>query len=969
MIELLSPAGNKDAFLAAINNGANAVYLGLKKFSARGNADNFNEEDLKYCVNYAKLFGVKVYAAVNTLVKNDELQAFFEFIGQALSAGVDAVILQDMFLGKTLKEIFPNIVLHLSTQAGVCNILGAKIAKEYGFSRVILARETKMEDIREIAAFMETEVFVQGALCSSFSGHCYMSSFIGGNSGNRGLCKQPCRKKYSYIINGKEQRECYALSLSDLCVGNNIDKLIEAGVHSFKIEGRMRRKEYVGAATRYYRLLIDEIVGQNNGENSLCAMKFQKNEMFHGMFHENNVKDLISDAESALKRAFNRNNYTKGLAFGQKDDFLSTRVQGHIGEKVGVIERKIANGLFLVSGEVGEVGDAYKILRNGAEIGSGIFKEAKSNGFILQSSKFGKTSAEFLKGDEVRITTDVKIERKITERQKKLPLEIFAILSQNARARFLILLDNATCASEKLSSVRGEQVNSSAGFGAESDNLTDGIKSSDSIAVSDLDNVDREKTDLDINYSEKIYWENTADIQENINGARDRMIDYFTRKLGAAFRGKSLKWFLRNTADVSVNNINAETDFVGNSEKNDCNSLDKGLSEILCTYEILKTAKEYRAETDIFQDVFYGEALLNFVAKNLHEFCINSSECDFEKRKKLTLSNIKKLIINYSYFVYEGNDFLPCAVNQAVDKKAVDECFSKTGEYPFGVVTHLFTNGVFMPKSKLNEMRRVIFEKSFLFYAPSKNTPIKYILQKNTQIIPNIISYKNICILQKISDINMSNIKIVIYLPADYNDLLSINQFLFEAKKRNIETFLFLPGFASGDDLKILQKVATGFDGIYADSYYGIKFGKMLNKKIFAGFGLNIFNEIDFQELAGQGVLPENIALSKELSIKEIDHFKSGAYLAQGNISVMEFIYCPFGKKCAGCEKNNILLKDDCGRIYNVLKYKLSECRFIVYNPYDLLYRHIDGKGEISDFTFRNKTSEKTNGNRLKGVS
>ena len=179
---------------------------------------------------------------------------------------------------------------------------------------------------------------------------------------------------------------------------------------------------------------------------------------------------------------------------------------------------------------------------------------------------------------------------------------------------------------------------------------------------------------------------------------------------------------------------------------------------------------------------------------------------------------------------------------------------------------------------------------------------------------------------------------------------------------------MFLPGFASGDDLKILQKVATGFDGIYADSYYGIKFGKMLNKKIFAGFGLNIFNEIDFQELAGQGVLPENIALSKELSIKEIDHFKSGAYLAQGNISVMEFIYCPFGKKCAGCEKNNILLKDDCGRIYNVLKYKLSECRFIVYNPYDLLYRHIDGKGEISDFTFRNKTSEKTNGNRLKGV-
>ena len=130
MIELLSPAGSKEAFLAAVNSGADAVYLGLKKFSARGNAENFSEEDLIFCVNYAKLFGVKVYAAVNTLIKNGELDDFFACVAEALSAGVDAIILQDMFLGKTLKKMFPEIVLHLSTQAGVCNMLGARLAAE-----------------------------------------------------------------------------------------------------------------------------------------------------------------------------------------------------------------------------------------------------------------------------------------------------------------------------------------------------------------------------------------------------------------------------------------------------------------------------------------------------------------------------------------------------------------------------------------------------------------------------------------------------------------------------------------------------------------------------------------------------------------------------------------------------------------------------------------------------------------------
>jgi putative protease len=201
-VEILAPAGNAECFKAAVYAGANAIYIGLNEFSARKSAENFSIDNLEQYVSFAHLFDVKVYVAVNTLVKNSELPLFFEVISKAYEKGVDAFILQDMFLGKYIKEVLPEICLHLSTQAGVCNELGAVLAKEYGFDRVILARETRIEDMEKIAKIIETEAFVQGALCSSFSGHCYMSSFAGGMSGNRGFCKQPCRKKYVYSGNG-----------------------------------------------------------------------------------------------------------------------------------------------------------------------------------------------------------------------------------------------------------------------------------------------------------------------------------------------------------------------------------------------------------------------------------------------------------------------------------------------------------------------------------------------------------------------------------------------------------------------------------------------------------------------------------------------------------------------------------------------------------------------------------------------
>ena len=398
MSEILAPAGDKNCAYSAINAGADAIYLGLKNFSARSSAENFDFDGLSEICSYAHALGVKVYVAMNTLVKDSELSAFLSDAACAVNAGADALIISDIFLGDYIKKACPEIELHLSTQAGVCNIYGAKLAKEYGFSRVILSRETAFSDIAEIAKIIETEVFVQGALCTCFSGQCYLSSFAGGNSGNRGKCKQPCRKLYSIDRNGYEEK-AYRLSLSDLSVGQNIAQLKEAGVYSFKIEGRMRRPEYVCAAVDYYKRLL-------NGENT--------------------------DRElSNLKRAYNRGNYTKGLAFGQDKTFISSLVQGHIGEFVGVI--KVENGKYLcdTKAEFSE-GDCFKILREGKEVGG-----AKYGG-TAHSKPILTTNARLKNGDKVFITTDAELNKNLLSKRKNVKIELSALFNAGQKAKINI---------------------------------------------------------------------------------------------------------------------------------------------------------------------------------------------------------------------------------------------------------------------------------------------------------------------------------------------------------------------------------------------------------------------------------------------------------------------------------------------------------------------------------------------------
>ena len=400
-VELLAPAGCEENFYGAINHGADAVYLGLSAFSARKNAGNFTFERLRFVVAYAHLFGVKVYVAVNTVIKNNELGQYFEHIKKALEIGVDAFIIQDLFLGRKLKSYFPNITLHLSTQAGINNLDGAKQAVSYGFSRVILARETPFEEIKKIASIVETEVFVQGALCTCLSGHCYFSSFIGGLSGNRGACRQPCRKLYKYVGKNIQDNMRYALSLSDLSITDKLQDLVNAGVMSFKIEGRMRSFEYVCASCDLYSDLLNGM--------PLSRAKYEN-----------------------LKRTYNRGGYTEGLGFGQGKEFISDKIQNHAGSIVGVVSAIKGNELILSSLKHKiAVGDCFKVITDGVETGHAMAVE--KNGRVCVLFKEGARA-----GSKLAITKDVSLTSKYKEKQKLHVVEVRATANVGERLMLTI---------------------------------------------------------------------------------------------------------------------------------------------------------------------------------------------------------------------------------------------------------------------------------------------------------------------------------------------------------------------------------------------------------------------------------------------------------------------------------------------------------------------------------------------------
>lgn len=311
-IELLAPAGSYEAFIAAVQNGANAVYLGGNIFSARAFATNFSNEEIIDAVKYAHLRNVRIYITVNTLLQDFQFDEVVEYLTFLYTAQVDALIIQDVGLVKIVKDHFPDFEIHMSTQASIHNSEGVKYFEELGIDRVVLARENTIEEINEICknTSIDIEVFVHGALCVSYSGQCLMSSFIGKRSGNKGMCAQPCRLGYhlqkdNVYLNNKE---LYLLSPKDLCTIDTIDQLISAGITSFKIEGRMKRPEYVAIIVSKYRSAIDRYL--ENGQIK-------------------NQDEAIQD----MKKMFNRG-FTKGYLLNDSN-FMAKKYPGNRGISIG----------------------------------------------------------------------------------------------------------------------------------------------------------------------------------------------------------------------------------------------------------------------------------------------------------------------------------------------------------------------------------------------------------------------------------------------------------------------------------------------------------------------------------------------------------------------------------------------------------------------------------------------------------
>lgn len=290
--ELLAPAGKWEALAAAVQNGADAVYIGEQSFSARKNAGNFTWEEIGNAVRYCHVRGVRVLLALNTLIAENELKMFEQSVKNAARAGVDALIIQDIGAARIARAVCPDMPLHASTQLTACNAHDVKALQMHGFTRVVLARELSEKEIRRIydATGAELEAFVHGALCISFSGKCLMSSFIGGRSGNRGMCAQPCRQKYSSC--GKQG---YLLSPRDLCLADELKKMHDAGIVSFKIEGRMKSPEYVATVTGIYRKYLDSFAQLEREDEQRLEKIFVRGDGFtKAYFSEKNTPEIMN---------------------------------------------------------------------------------------------------------------------------------------------------------------------------------------------------------------------------------------------------------------------------------------------------------------------------------------------------------------------------------------------------------------------------------------------------------------------------------------------------------------------------------------------------------------------------------------------------------------------------------------------------------------------------------------------------
>jgi putative protease len=403
-IELLAPAGSLESLYAAVQAGADAVYLGGSKFSARAYASNFDEENMTKAVDYCHLYNVKVYITINTLIKENEMQEAIDYVKFLYNIGVDAIIIQDIGLAHIVRENFPDMELHASTQMTIHNGEGALFLKELGFSRIVLSRELSIDEIKHISLDLgvETEIFIHGALCICYSGQCLMSSMIGGRSGNRGRCAQPCRLPYTLIDRASSrEKNAYIMSPKDICTLEDIKRIIESGTSSLKIEGRMKRPEYVAGVVDVYKRAVESV-------------------------YEGRSFDF-EDENKKLMQLFNREGFSKAYMLGNVGkDMMAYNFPKNTGILLG---KAMKNSIVDLSAHIG-LGDGVRIGEGGFTV-SKILKDGKEVEEAFNGDKVKLMPSNYSAGDTLYKTSDTELLNSLEhyyknffERKVELPLQV-----------------------------------------------------------------------------------------------------------------------------------------------------------------------------------------------------------------------------------------------------------------------------------------------------------------------------------------------------------------------------------------------------------------------------------------------------------------------------------------------------------------------------------------------------------------
>ena len=593
-MKIVAPAGNMERFKAAISATADEIYLGLKGYGARRNADNFTLEELKEAIDYAHLRGSRIFLTLNTIMTNSEIEVLYPKLKELYNHGLDAIIVQDLGYADYLHKNFPSIEIHGSTQMTVANHYEINYLKELGFTRIVLPRELSFNEIKEIRekTDMELEVFVSGSLCISFSGNCYMSSFIGGRSGNRGMCAQPCRKEYKTSCGEKS----YFLSPKDQLYGfDEIKKLQEIGVESIKVEGRMKDVSYVYETVNYFRSLINGI-----------------------------------DKEENTPKLFNRG-YSRGYFYNNDKSIMNRDYSFNMGEKIGEVFGKnikltddvvAGDGITFVSKDYKSLGGTY------------LNKAASKNEKI--SLNFPDGTKYIFRNFNKRLNDEISKKLKTTDKKLEINFEFEAKLNENLKLKIYLEDENKNRILEiqEISEIKTQE--------AQKKSVTvDDVKEK----ISEIGDSEFSVKNIEVNIDENIFipMSELKNLKRlTVEKFRQEILSYFRRELDEELKILNREYYKLEIEKDEPKDLEIRV-IVSNNEQ------EKFVKSVQDDFKIKKI---YRRTYDIAkQRNLNSHNLENNLASNLYELLENENP-------NVMLNWNMNIVNSYTMNVLEKNDKL-----------------------------------------------------------------------------------------------------------------------------------------------------------------------------------------------------------------------------------------------------------------------------------------------------------------------